>query len=146
MAPPLQVRQRRRQLAGRPIGGLQLARRLTSTARRSDRLDPTVSPDPGPSVEMRAYGDEQGRVSLSMRDLLPSFYELAAGAAGDRKRGVAVAQAGRAREQKQACRAQAAHAWIWAIGAARDSAVGAVRRHLGTSIDAPHGLLLRSGR
>lgn len=57
MAPPLQVRQRRRQLAGRPIGGLQLARRLTSTARRSDRLDPTVSPDPGPSVEMRAYGE-----------------------------------------------------------------------------------------
>ena len=34
----------------------------------------------------------------------------------------------------------------WAIGAARDSAVGAVRRHLGTSIDAPRGLLLRSGR
>jgi hypothetical protein len=35
---------------------------------------------------------------------------------------------------------------FWAIGAARDSAVGAVRRHLGTSIDAPRGLLLRSGR
>ena len=40
------------------------------------------------------------------------------------------------REPKQSCRAQPAHAWIWAIGAARDSAVGAVRRHLGTSIDA----------
>ena len=28
------------------------------------------------------------------------------------------------------------HARVWVIGAARDSAVGAVRRHLGTSIDA----------
>jgi hypothetical protein len=34
----------------------------------------------------------------------------------------------------------------WAIGAARDSAVGAVRRHLRAGIDAPRGLLLRSGR
>jgi hypothetical protein len=36
----------------------------------------------------------------------------------------------------QSRRAPASHAWIWAVGAARDSAVGAVRRHLGTSIDA----------
>ena len=39
--------------------------------------------------------------------------------AGAPFRGVAVAQAGRAREQNQACRAQAAHAWIWAIAIAR---------------------------
>src|SRR5512142_1050283 len=32
------------------------------------------------------------------------------------------------------------------IGAARDSAVGALRRRLATSIDAPRGLLLRSAR
>ena len=50
------------------------------------------------------------------------------------------------REPKQSWRDQVPHAWIWAIGAARDSSVGAVRRHLGTSIDAPRGLLLRSGR
>ncbi len=34
----------------------------------------------------------------------------------------------------------------WAIGVARDSAVGAVRRHVETGIDSPRGLLLRSGR
>jgi hypothetical protein len=38
-----------------------------------------------------------------------------------------------------------ADARSWAKGAARDSAVGADRRHLGTGIDAPRGLLLRSG-
>jgi hypothetical protein len=34
----------------------------------------------------------------------------------------------------------------WAIRAARDSAVGAVHRHSGTSIDASRGRLLRSAR
>ena len=34
---------------------------------------------------------------------------------------------------------------MWAIGAAGDSAVDAVRRHIGTGIDAPRGLLLPSG-
>jgi len=48
----------------------------------------------------------------------------------------AIARPSRAREEMQSRRAPASHAWIWAIGAARDSAVGAVRRHLGTSIDA----------
>jgi hypothetical protein len=65
--------------------------------------------------------------------------------AGTRDRLVAIARPSRAREEMQARGAPASRAWIWAIGAARDSAVGTVRRHLGTSSDAPRGLLLRSG-
>ena len=66
--------------------------------------------------------------------------------AGAPFRGKGIARPEQLREPKQSWRAHALHAWMWAIGAARDSAVGAVRRQLGTSIDAPRGLLLRSGR
>ena len=45
----------------------------------------------------------------------------------------AIARPAPARGQKQSRQAQAAHARIWAKGAARDSAVGADRRHLGTA-------------
>ena len=73
MAPPLQVRQRRRQLAGRPIGGLQLARRLTSTARRSDRLDPTVSPDPGQASRCALMANT-GSLGFARPRVLPSCW------------------------------------------------------------------------
>ena len=60
--------------------------------------------------------------------------------------GVVVAVAMTASPQEQPCRLRRTRCSFWAIPAAPDPAVGAVRRHRGTSIDAPRGLLLRAGR
>ena len=46
-------------------------------------------------------------------------------------------QLGAAAREKQSCGGAITDACLWAIAAARDPAVGGVRRHLGTSIDAP---------
>ena len=50
------------------------------------------------------------------------------------------------RRPGQPRRAEAAHAWIWAKGAALNSAVGAVRRQLWDQPRRTRGLLLRPGR